>query len=113
MSRSDAEQESETDAERVPSFEGVRWTSYSLEDFTDLYWDEIAPCLETEGIDPTSEKPTHQWFRDHDARAFLAALRRHHDRSFGEFWNEDLELGDNEEGYTWATSNDATIDALE
>ncbi|ELY58315.1 tyrosine-type recombinase/integrase [Natronolimnohabitans innermongolicus] len=113
MNRSDAEHESETDAERVPSFEGVRWTSYSLEDFTDLYWDEIAPCLETEGIDPTSEKPTHQWFRDHDARAFLAALRRHHDRSFGEFWNEVLELGDNEEGYTWATSNDATIDALE
>jgi len=43
MSRSDAEQEGKTD-ERVPSFDGVRWTSCSLEeDFTDLYWDEIAP----------------------------------------------------------------------
>jgi len=52
-------------------------------------------------------------FRDHDARSFLAALRRHHDRPFGEFWNEDLELGDDEEGYTWATTDDTTINALE
>jgi site-specific recombinase XerD len=112
MSHSDAEQEGETDAERVPSFDDVRWTSCSLKDFTELYWDEIAPCLEAEDIDPSSEKSTHQWFRDHDARAFLAALRRHHDRSFGEFWNEDLGLGDDEESYTWATTDDATINAL-
>nr|WP_273742508.1 hypothetical protein [Natrinema soli] len=79
----------------------------------DLYWDEIAPCLEAEGIDPTSEKPTHQWFRDHDARSFLAALRRHHGRSLGEFWKEDLELGDDDEGYMWATADEETIDALE
>nr|WP_255681339.1 hypothetical protein [Natrinema sp. SYSU A 869] len=58
MSRSDAEQENETDAERVLSFDGVR-SSCSLEDFTDLYWDEIAPCLEAGSIDPTSEKPPH------------------------------------------------------
>ena len=113
MSRSDVEQEGETDAERIPSFDGVRWTSCSLEDFADLYWDEIAPSLEAEGVDPTTEKPTHRWFRDHDARAFLAALRRHHDRSFGEFWNEDMGLGDDENGYTWATTDEATIDALE
>jgi len=87
--------------------------SCSLEAFTDLYWDEIAPRLEAEGIDSRSEKPTYQWFRDHDARSFLAALRRHHDRPFGEFWDEDLELGDDEEGYTWETTDDATIDALE
>ena len=113
MSRSDAEQEGSTDAERMPSFDGIRWTSCSLEDFTNLYWDEIASCLEAEGIDPTNEKPTHQWFREHDARSFLAALRRHHNRSFGEFWNEDLELDDDAEGYTWATTDEATIDALE
>ncbi|THE63128.1 site-specific integrase [Salinadaptatus halalkaliphilus] len=113
MSRSDAEQESESNVEQALSFDGVRWTSCSLEDFADLYWDEIAPCLETEGFDPTSEKPTHQWFQNHDARSFLAALRRHHDRSFGEFWNKDLGLGDNKEGYTWATTDEATIDALE
>jgi site-specific recombinase XerD len=113
MSQPDAEQKTEANAARAPSFDGVRWTSCSLEDFTALYWDEIALCFEAGGIDPRGEKPTHQWFRDHDARSFLAALRRHHDRSFGKFWNEDLDLGDDEEGYTWATTDDATIDALE
>jgi site-specific recombinase XerD len=105
--------ESEEESKLTPSFGDVRWTTCSLEDFTELYWDEIAPCLEAAGIDSTSEKPTHQWFRDHDARAYLAALRRQHDRSFGEFWTEDLGLGDDEEGYTWATTDERTIDALE
>ncbi|MFC7237026.1 tyrosine-type recombinase/integrase [Saliphagus sp. GCM10025317] len=113
MSQLDADQERETDVVRAPSFDDIRWTSCSLKDFTDLYWEEIAPCLEAEGIDPTCEKPAHKWFRDHDARAFLAALRRHHDRSFGEFWKEDLGLGNDDEGYSWATADEATIDALE
>ncbi len=111
MSQPEAEQEPEV--ERTPSFDDVRWTSCSLEDFAELYWNEIAPCLEAKGIDPTSEKPTHQWFRDHDGRPFLAALRRHHDRSFGEFWIEDLGLRDDEEGYAWATADERTIDTLE
>ncbi|WP_049894572.1 tyrosine-type recombinase/integrase, partial [Halogranum rubrum] len=104
--------ESDKEPKLTPSFDDIRWTTCSLEDFTKLYWDEIAPCLEAAGIDSTSERPTHQWFRDHDARAYLAALRRQHDRSFGEFWTEDLGLGD-DEGYTWATTDEQTIDALE
>ncbi|WP_246084517.1 tyrosine-type recombinase/integrase [Salinadaptatus halalkaliphilus] len=113
MSQSETDQDAEIEVEQTPSFDGVRWTSCSLEDFTDLYWNEIAPCFEAEGIDPKREKPTHQWFRNHDARSFLAALRRHHDRSFGEFWDEDLGLGDDDDGYTWATEDGETIDALE
>ena len=105
--------EPEEEPKLTPSFDDIRWTTCSLEDFTELYWNEIAPCLEAEGIDSTSEKPTHQWFRDHDARAYLAALRRQHDRSFGEFWTNDLGLGDDDEGYTWATTDEQTIDALE
>ena len=112
MSRSEPDQDVATPGKQ-PSFDGVRWTSCSLEDFTELYWEQIAPCLEAEGLDSTTEKPTHQWFRDHNARAFLAALRRHHGRSFGEFWAGELGLGDEETGYTWATTDDATIDALE
>jgi len=112
MSRSDANQAGETDAEPVPSFDDIRWTSCTIEDFVELYWEEIAPCLEAEGIDPESEKPKHKWFRDHDARAFLAALRRHHDCSFGDFCDECLRLG-NEEGYSWSTTDNKTIEALE
>jgi len=95
-----------------PTFDDIRWTDCSLEDFVELYWDRIAPCLEAEDIDPTTEKPGHQWFRDHSARSFLAALRRHHDRSFGEFWAETLELGVNK-GYVWATEDSETVAAVE
>ena len=114
MSQSGTDQDETTEVERTPSFDGVRWTSCSLEDFAELYWDRIAPRLEAEGIDPTNEKPTHQWFRDHDARSFLAALRRHHDRTFGEFWDDDLGLGDDDDNdYAWASADEETIDALE
>jgi hypothetical protein len=60
-------------------FADVRWTTLSLDDFRDLYWDAVAPRLEAAGRDPETHRPTHQWFRDEGLRAFLAALRRHHD----------------------------------
>jgi len=112
MSQPESDLESELETQQ-PSFDDVRWSTCSLEDFTELYWDEVAPCFEAEGLDTTTEKPTHQWFRDHGVRSFLAALRRHHDRSFGEFCSEDLGLGDDDDGYTWATSDEVTVDALE
>ena len=111
MSPSEIEQEKELNNQ--PSFDDVRWSTCSLEDFTQLYWEQIAPCLEAEGLDPRTEKPTHQWFRDNGVRSFLAALRRYHDRSFGEFWREDLGLDDDDTSYPWATSDEQTIEALE
>jgi len=113
VSHSEANDETASDAQQTPSFDDIRWSTCSLEDFSTLYWEQVAPCLEAEGMDPATEKPTHQWFRDHGARSFLAALRRHHNRSFGEFWSEDLELGDDNEGYAWATADEQTVDALE
>ncbi|WP_276302370.1 tyrosine-type recombinase/integrase [Halorussus lipolyticus] len=93
-------------------FADVRWTTCSLDDFCDCYWDIVAPRLEAEGKDPETHQPSHQWFRDEDLRSFLAALRRHHDRSFGDFWREDLGLGDGEGGYDWATDHADTREAL-
>lgn len=94
-------------------FDDVRWTTLDREGFIDLYWSRVAPRLRTDGYDPETHKPTHQWFRDRGLRGFLAALRRHHDRSFGEFWSDDLELGTDESGYDWDTDDTATIDALD
>ena len=91
-------------------FTDVRWTTLSLDDFCKVYWDAIAPRLAAEGYDPETHRPKHDWFREEGLRAFLAALRRHHDRSFGEFWREDLGLGD--AGYDWATDDSDTRDAL-
>ncbi|MFC5973976.1 tyrosine-type recombinase/integrase [Halomarina salina] len=110
MSRSDGE--SGTDSTTTLSFDDVRWTTCDLEDFVNLYWKRVAPQLAAEGTDPESERPPYQWFRDHDARSFLAALRRHHDLSFGTFWTEHL-VDQAETGYEWATTDEPTIDALE
>jgi site-specific recombinase XerD len=93
-------------------FADVRWTQCSLEDFCDCYWAVVGSRLESEGRDPERHRPTHQWFREEGLRGFLAALRRHHDRSFGEFWREDLGLGA-DAGYDWATDHQQTREALE
>ncbi|WP_435181840.1 tyrosine-type recombinase/integrase [Halorussus sp. AFM4] len=100
-----------TAKESSDPFADVRWPTCSLDDFRELYWDVVAPRLDAAGRDPEAHRPTHQWFREEGLRAFLAALRRHHDRSFGEFWREDLGLGD-DTGYDWATDHDPTLEAL-
>ena len=92
-------------------FEGVRWTTHDLDEFRKLYGEVVVPRLRAEGKDPES-RPSHQWFRERGLRSFLTALRRHHDRTFGEFWAEDLGYGD-DSGYDWATGHGATVDALE
>jgi len=94
-------------------FDDVRWTTCDVDDFERLYWERIAPVLENEGLDPETEKPTHDWLSDHGVRSYVAALRRHHNRSFGQFWTEDLGLGDDDTGFAWATTHDETVDALE
>jgi site-specific recombinase XerD len=93
-------------------FADVRWTTLSLDEFCELYRETITPRLEAEGRDPETDRPSHQWFRERGLRSFLAALRRHHDRSFGDFWCEDLGLG-GDEGYDWATDDSDTREALE
>ena len=113
MRSGDEHRTADTDSDRTPSFDDVRWTTCSLDDFVRLYWERVAPCLEADERDPETDRPGHEWFRRHGARSFLAALRRHHDRSFGEFWLTDLGLGDGETGYSWATEDERTIDALE
>lgn len=97
----------------IPDFDDVRWTTCDLEDFQQLYWERIAPVFDREGNDPETDRPTHEWLADHGCRTYVAALRRHHDRSLGDFWREDLGLGGEAEGYDWATSHEPTVDALE
>ncbi|WP_232820591.1 tyrosine-type recombinase/integrase [Halorussus litoreus] len=111
-SEPDSNSDSEDSNATGDPFAGVRWTTCSLDEFRELYWEVIAPRLEAEGCDPETDRPSHQWFREEGLRAFLAALRRHHDRSFGEFWREDLGLG-GKSGYDWATDDPDTRDALE
>ena len=91
----------------------ISWTLLELEELVDAYWAVVAPVMETDGLDPKREKPTHSWLRDHGFRPLLYALREYHDRTFAEFWREDLELDAVESGYDWATNHERTIEALE
>ena len=93
-------------------FAGVRWSTLDLEDFVDLYRGPVSSRLETQGKDPETHRPTHQWFRENDLRPFLTALRRHHDLSFGAFWTDVLGH-DADDGYDWGTDDEETTEALE
>lgn len=93
--------------------EDVPWTLLDREELVDAYWSVVAPAMEADGLDPTSEKPTHAWLREHDFRPLLYALREYHDSTFGDFWSDDLGLEPEETGFDWATDHERTIDALE
>ncbi|AXR79885.1 tyrosine-type recombinase/integrase [Natrarchaeobaculum sulfurireducens] len=91
----------------------VPWTVLELDDLVDAYWEVVAPELEADGIDPQNEKPTHNWLTEQGLRSLLYTLREHHNRTFSEFWEEDLGLETPDEGFEWATTDERTIEALE
>ncbi|ESP86950.1 tyrosine-type recombinase/integrase [Candidatus Halobonum tyrrellensis] len=93
-----------------PDFSGVRWTTLDRAGFADEYRRVVLPRLDGEGK-PPDHRPTHEWFRERGLRSFLAALRRHHDLSLGEFWTEVL--GHEEAGYEWNSDHEGTVDALD
>ncbi|KTG07730.1 hypothetical protein AUR64_02500 [Haloprofundus marisrubri] len=91
----------------------VSWTLLDLDELVDAYWGVVAPLLEMEGVNPRGERPTHQWLRDHDLRPLLYTLREHHDKTFAQFWTEDLGLETATTGYEWATNDERTLEAVE
>ncbi|WP_224337777.1 tyrosine-type recombinase/integrase [Haloprofundus halobius] len=91
----------------------VSWTLLDLDELVDAYWTVVAPQLEADGIDPRRDRPTHRWLRTHDLRPLLYALREYHDKTFAQFWAEDLELEAKTGGYDWASDDDRTVEAVE
>jgi site-specific recombinase XerD len=107
----------ESPGANAPNSEGqepqMRWSDRDLAAMETYFWREIAPTAATAGIDVAETKPTHAWLSDHGYRPFVAALRRHHDTSFGEFWENAVASDPISHGYDWATGDADTIDALE
>jgi integrase len=91
----------------------VPWTLLDLPGLVDAYRTVVAPALVAEGRDPETDRPTHRWLRDRGFRPLLYALRKYHDRTFSEFWAEDLGLQSNDAGYDWATDHERTVEAIE
>ncbi|RRJ28709.1 hypothetical protein [Halocatena pleomorpha] len=69
--------------------------------------------MRQEGLDPETERPTHEWLSAHGFRGLIDALREYHGRTFGEFWANDLNLNERDDGYDWGTTHDPTIELLE
>lgn len=113
----DSEPPANTDrAVRTPSDEdaneGRSWTLLTRDELADAYWETVAPAMREAGLDPEADRPTHAWLSSHGFRGLVYALRTYHDRTFGDFWAEDLGLASNER-YDWGTDHDETVELLE
>lgn len=101
------------DGQPWESDDDVPWTLLDIDELVDAYWTVVAPLLRADDVDPTSEKPTHEWLRGRNLRPMLYALREHHDRTFGQFWRDDLDLEEPRTNDTWTTDDERTVEALE
>lgn len=99
------------DADSESKRDSPSWTLLDLDGLEDAYWDAVAPAMRAEGVDPETERPTHEWLSANGFRGLPYALREYHDTSFGEFWSDVLELED--QGYEWDVAHEPTIEALE
>ncbi|MFC6954970.1 tyrosine-type recombinase/integrase [Halorubellus litoreus] len=109
-STNSADQLEGTDAHGPPT---RRWTDQDLGDMQQYFWRHVASDAGADGIDVDTEKPTASWLADNGYRPFVAALRRHHDVTFSEFWSQHIAPDADVDGYDWASNDQVTIDALE
>lgn len=93
--------------------ETLSWTLLDLEGLAETYWDVVAPVLREEGLDPDSDRPSHEWLSSHGFRGLIYALREYHDMTFGEFWRDELGLEEPDAGYAWGIEHEPTIELLE
>ncbi len=92
---------------------GPSWTLLDLDELVDAYWELVAPAMHEAGLDPDTERPTHEWLSAHGFRGLIYALREYHDRTFGEFWADDLDLDQHDDSYDWGTTHNPTVGLLE
>jgi site-specific recombinase XerD len=90
-----------------------RWTNLDLDDMQQYFSRNVAPDAAADGIDVETEKPQYSWLDDNGYRPFVAALRRHHDLAFDEFWSTHIAPDVAAWDYDWGTGDKPTIDALE
>lgn len=99
------------DPDPRPERDSPSWTLLDLSELEDAYWQTVAPAMRADGMDPDSDRPSHEWLSNNGFRGLVYALREYHDRTFAEFWNDDLGL--ERPGYDWEIGHRPTVDALE
>lgn len=102
-----------TPEEIFPALEDKHPSVCSLDELEEKYWNEVAPDMLAAGLDPETERPTHRWLSANGHRDLIYALSEYHDTTFARFWEETLGLEALDAGYSWASSDEATVGALE
>lgn len=91
----------------------VSWTLLAPDELADAYRAVVGPALRADGLDPETDKPTNQWLRENGFRSLVYALREHHDRTFGEFWREEIASNPEPDERDWDTDDERTAEALD
>ena len=92
--------------------DNVSWTLLDCDELVNTYWEVVAPALREQGLDPETDRPTHEWLSTNGFRGLIYALREYHNRTFGEFWATDLDLEEPVDAYDWGTGHEPTIELL-
>ena len=91
----------------------ISWTLLDRDELVDSYWEQVAPVMREAGLDPETDRPTHELLSANGFRGLIYTLREYHDRTFGEFWTQDLGLEERGEEYDWGTGHESTVELLE
>ncbi len=96
--------------------DNIRWSTRTLEELEQLYWDEIAPTLRRNGLDPHT-RPSFQTLADHGYSGLAYTLREHHDLTPKQFLSGVVGLEDDRDDessdYDWTIEHDRTQSAFE
>ncbi|WP_066418937.1 hypothetical protein [Halorubrum aethiopicum] len=89
---------------RTYSDGSVRWSSLTIDELVEAYWETIAPAMRADGMDPETEHPPYRWVADR-FRGLIYTLSERHDRTPREFFREDVGVVPYE-GYDWELAED-------
>lgn len=92
--------------------QNIRWSTLDLDDLEQLYWDDIAPAMYADDLDPEAEPPTYQWLADNGYRGLEYALREVHDTTVQTFFTEYVGIGETP-GFEWGISHEPTLEELD
>lgn len=94
--------------------DAIRWSAFDESELIHAYWRYVAPTLRSNGYDPETHRPTHNWLRSNGFRPLLYTLRENHNTTFTTFWNVVLGLEPQDEpDYNWEITHSYTIELLE
>jgi integrase len=88
-----------------------RWTTKDLDDLKAFYWQEVAPAMHEDDLDPERDQPPYAWMAEHGFSGLIKALRRDHDLTPTEFY-ERLDVGSEDGDDYWELNHDPTRSVL-